>query len=224
MSAMTTLWIIEDNVAYRRATVRALAARGKQTGAGTFSEPQAFGRCEDALERLAAGERPDVVLLDIGLPGIDGIEGIRRMKAIAPDIGILVLTVFEDDDKIFRAICAGASGYLLKSEPLDQVVQAIDQALAGGSPMNPRVAKRVLTMLTRTAPVAVESDDPGLSDRERQVLELMVAGLGKKEIASQLEQNLHTVDYITRCIYKKLHVNGVAAAVTRAVRDGIIKR
>ena len=180
---MTTLWIIEDNVAYRRATARALAARGGQSGSGTLSEPQAFGRCEDALERLTAGERPDVVLLDIGLPGIDGIEGIRRMKAIAPDIGILVLTVFEDDDKIFRAICAGASGYLLKSEPLDQVVQAIDQALAGGSPMNPRVAKRVLTMLTRTTPVAVESDDPGLSDRERQVLELMVAGLGKKEIA-----------------------------------------
>jgi DNA-binding NarL/FixJ family response regulator len=215
---MPSLWIIEDNAAFRRATVRALAGRGD------LGEPQAFARCEEALERLAAGERPDVVLLDIGLPGIDGIEGIRRMKAIAPDIGIVVLTVFEDDDKIFRAVCAGASGYLLKSEPLDQVVAAIDQAAVGGSPMNPRVAKRVLAMLSRSAPPAVHLEDHGLNERERQVIELMVEGLGKKEIAARLEQNLHTIDYVTRCIYKKLHVNGVAAAVNRAVRDGIVKR
>jgi DNA-binding NarL/FixJ family response regulator len=146
------------------------------------------------------------------------------MKAIAPDIGIVVLTVFEDDDKIFRAVCAGASGYLLKSEPLDQVVAAIDQAAVGGSPMNPRVAKRVLAMLSRSAPPAVHLEDHGLNERERQVIELMVEGLGKKEIAVRLEQNLHTIDYVTRCIYKKLHVNGVAAAVNRAVRDGIVKR
>ena len=217
---MTIIWIIEDNAAFRRATARALAARSDLV-------TQEFGRCEDALAKLLTGERPDVVLLDIGLPGIDGIEGIVRIKQLAADVGIVVLTVFEDDDKIFRAVCAGASGYLLKSEPMATVLSAIDQAVAGGSPMNPRVARRVLEMFARIAPAKPDKapdEDPGLSDRDRQVLELMVDGLGKKEIAAKLELNQHTVDYVTRCIYKKLHVNCIAAAVSRAVKDGIVKR
>ncbi len=232
---MTTLWIIEDNAAFRRATARALTAR---RAGDALAE---FGRCEDALARLAAGERPDVVLLDIGLPGIDGIEGIRRIKQVAPDTGIVVLTVFEDDDKIFQAVCAGASGYLLKSEPLATVLTAIDETLAGGAPMNPRVARRVLAMFARIAPGEAPSaasdgmqaapvgaptvrDDPGLVAREREVLELMVDGFSKKEIAGRLELNQHTVDYVTRCIYRKLHVNCIAAAVRRAVKDGIVRR
>ena len=232
---MTTLWIIEDNAAFRRATARALATR---RAGDTLAE---FPRCEDALVRLEAGERPDVVLLDIGLPGIDGIEGIRRIKQVAPDTGIVVLTVFEDDDKIFQAVCAGASGYLLKSEPLATVLTAIDQALAGGAPMNPRVARRVLAMFARIAPgeapaaaasapipaaagATPAAADPGLVAREREVLELMVDGLSKKEIAGRLELNQHTVDYVTRCIYRKLHVNCIAAAVRRAVKDGIVRR
>jgi DNA-binding NarL/FixJ family response regulator len=217
---MTTVWIIEDNAAFRRATARALVARGDLAA-------REFGRCEDALAALLSGERPDVVLLDIGLPGIDGIEGIVRIKQLAADTGIVVLTVFEDDDKIFRAVCAGASGYLLKSEPMATVIAAIDQALAGGSPMNPRVARRVLEMFARIAPAKPDQapeEDPGLSDRERQVLSLMVDGLGKKEIAAKLDLNQHTVDYVTRCIYRKLHVNCIAAAVSRAVKDGIVRK
>ena len=217
---MTTVWIIEDNAAFRRATARALVARGDLTA-------KEFGRCEDALSALLSGERPDVVLLDIGLPGIDGIEGIGRIKQVAADTGIVILTVFEDDDKIFRAVCAGASGYLLKSEPMATVLSAIDQAVAGGSPMNPRVARRVLAMFAQIAPGKPDKapeEDPGLSERERQVLSLMVDGLGKKEIAARTELNQHTVDYVTRCIYKKLHVNCIAAAVSRAVKDGIVRR
>lgn len=217
---MTAVWIIEDNAAFRRATARALSARGDL-------KAQEFGRCEDALAKLAVGERPDVVLLDIGLPGIDGIEGIGRIKQLAADTGIVVLTVFEDDDKIFRAVCAGASGYLLKSEPMATVLSAIDQAVAGGSPMNPRVAKRVLSMFARIAPAQPDKapeEDPGLTEREREVLSLMVEGQGKKEIAAKLELNQHTVDYVTRCIYKKLHVNCIAAAVSRAVKDGIVRK
>jgi DNA-binding NarL/FixJ family response regulator len=217
---MTAVWIIEDNAAFRRATARALAARPDL-------QTQEFGRCEDALARLEAGERPDVVLLDIGLPGIDGIEGIARIKRLAADTGIVVLTVFEDDDKIFRAVCAGASGYLLKSEPMATVLAAIDQAVAGGSPMNPRVARRVLAMFARIAPAKPDKapeEDPGLGERERQVLELMVDGLSKKEIAARTALNLHTVDYVTRCLYRKLHVNCLAAAVSKAVKDGIVQR
>ncbi|MEO6004958.1 MAG: response regulator transcription factor [Opitutus sp.] len=210
---MANLWLIEDNAAYRRATERALrdSAQGLDV--------RAFSNCEDALA-AGASPAPDVVLLDVGLPGMDGIEGIGRIKQLVPEASILVLTVFEDDDKIFRAICAGASGYLLKSEPMGRILEAIVEAQAGGSPMNPRVARRVLTMFTRLAPAR---KDYGLTPRETNVLQLMVDGKVKKQIAEQLELNPHTVDYVMRCVYRKLHVNCSAAAVSRAVKDGLFR-
>jgi DNA-binding NarL/FixJ family response regulator len=211
---MPEVWIVEDNAAFRRATQRALRVRPDITSTHACSS------CEEALKLLAGGPPPEVILLDIGLPGIDGIEGIRRIKVLAPGVSILVLTVFEDDDKIFRAICAGASGYLLKSEPLGSVLAAIDQALSGGSPMNPRVARRVLEMFSRLAPTR---RDHGLNEREHTVLQLLVDGRVKKQIAQQLELNLHTVDYLMRCIYRKLHVNCLAAAVSVAVKDGLVQ-
>jgi len=210
---MPIVWLIEDNATFRRATERALKARSD------IEHPRAFERCEAALEALQAGERPDVVLLDLGLPGIDGIEGMRRIKNIAPEVSIVLLTVFEDDDRIFRAICAGASGYLLKSEPMKNVMLAIDQAVAGGSPMNPRVAHKVLEMFAK---MTAARKDYGLNEREQSVLELMVNGLAKKQISDQLDLNQHTVDYVIRCIYRKLHVTCIAAAVSLAVKDQLV--
>jgi DNA-binding NarL/FixJ family response regulator len=212
---MPNIWIIEDNPTFRRATERAL--RHPQIG----HEVRAFGRCEEALAILDDVEKPDVILLDVGLPGMDGITGIRHFKSALPEVSLLILTVFEDDDKIFQAICAGASGYLLKSEPMQRVLDAITEALSGGSPMNPRVARRVLEMFSKLAPT---QKDYGLSEREQAVLELMVDGLAKKQIADQLDLNPHTTDYVMRCLYKKLHVNCVAAAVSVAVKDRIVKR
>ena len=211
---MAHLWLIEDNAAYRRATERALRE------ASNGNDVRAFADCEEALSALQDGSRPDVVLLDVGLPGMDGIAGIGQIKQRAPDTSILVLTVFEDDDKIFRAICAGASGYLLKSEPMARILDAIAEAQAGGSPMNPRVARRVLTMFTRLAPA---KKDYGLNEREAEVLQLMTEGKVKKQIADQLAMNPHTVDYVMRCLYRKLHVNCQAAAVSRAVKDGLFR-
>ena len=211
---MPHVWIVEDNPAFRRAATRALQARENLCGV------RAFECCEDALAVLATGERkPEVILLDVGLPGMDGLQGIREFKAVLPDAAILVLTVFEDDDKIFRAICSGASGYLLKSEPMARVAEAIEQALAGGSPMNPRVARRVLDMFSKLSP---EKKDYGLTERETAVLQHMVEGLGKKQIADRLNLNQHTTDYVMRCIYKKLHVNGMTAAVSVALKERLI--
>lgn len=211
---MPVIWIIEDNAAYRRATERALRA------AADANTLQAFSSCEEALAAPPAAPLPEVVLLDVGLPGMDGITGIARLKQLAPEASILVLTVFEDDDKIFRAICAGASGYLLKSEPMPRILAAIAEAQAGGSPMNPRVARRVLAMFTKLAPA---KKDYGLTPRETEVLQLMVEGAPKKQIADRLALNPHTVDYTMRCIYRKLHVNCQAAAVSRAVKDGLFR-
>lgn len=210
---MPRIWLIEDNAAFRRSTERALRQRLAD------ADVASFGRCEDALAALASERDPEVVLLDVGLPGMDGIEGIGRLKESVPGASILVLTVFEDDDKIFRAICAGASGYLLKSEPMETVAEAIQQARNGGSPMNPRVATRVLAMFAKLAP---PQRDYGLTEREQSVLQLMARGQGRKQIADQLGLNPHTADYVMRCIYRKLHVNCATAAVSLALRERLI--
>ncbi|MEY2598799.1 MAG: hypothetical protein RLZZ244_2814 [Verrucomicrobiota bacterium] len=219
---MAILWLVEDNPALRKATERALRAMPEVDGV------RSFVRCEDALEALealGAGERPGVVLMDVGLPGMDGIEGIGRVKAVAPEVGILVLTVFEEDEKIFRAICAGACGYLLKSAPMRSILEGVAQALEGGAPMNPRVARRVLEMFSKLAPETEKrGKDYGLSERERAVLECMVEGLVKKQMAERLGVNPHTLDYVVRCLYRKLHVNCQTAAVSVAMKDGLVGR
>lgn len=210
---MPHVWIIEDNAAFRRGTERALTMEPYN------HKVRSFPNCEDAISALGGEELPQVILLDVGLPGMDGIEGIAHFKSRAPGISILILTVFEDDDKIFRAICAGASGYLLKSEPMVQVATAIEQAVVGGSPMNPRIATRVLAMFARLAP---SRKDYGLDNREQSVLKCMVAGMPRKQVAEATGLNPHTADYVMRSIYRKLHVNCATAAVSKAVKEGLV--
>jgi len=211
---MANIWLIEDHSVFRRALERSLS-RGPS---GHIA--RGFVRCEDALDALKKETAPEVILLDVGLPGMSGIEGIAQLKALAPDVSILILTVFEDDDKIFRAVCAGASGYLLKNEPQSRVEDAIGQAIAGGAPMTPRVASRVLAMFSKMAPA---KRDYGLTARELSVLKHMVGGLAKKQIAAELGVNLHTLDYVMRCLYKKLHVHCQSAAVSLAMKQGIVE-
>jgi DNA-binding NarL/FixJ family response regulator len=210
---MHTLWIIEDHTAFRRTLVRVLnAEEGMQC-------TRDFDSCEKALAALSKPESPDLILLDVGLPGMSGIEGIRLIKERSPKTLVVILTVFEDDDKVFRAICAGAAGYLLKTSSAADITQAVRDALAGGSPMNPRIARRVLEMFSKLAP---KQGDYGLSDREKEILQLMVTGLIKKEIADRLTLSVHTVDTYLRRIYEKLEVNTRTGAVAKALKEGLV--
>jgi len=214
MSAKSTqVWLIEDNDAYRRAVARVV------NDADDMSCPASFSNCEDALEAAAHSDPPHVILLDVGLPGMSGLEGIPLLAAALPEAKIIVLTVFDDDEKIFRAICAGATGYLLKMSTVEHIAAAIREVQNGGSPMNSRIARRVLEMFARLSPAPT---DYGLTDRERMVLELMVRGLIKKEIAAELGLSVHTIDTHIRRIYEKLHVNTRSGAVAKAIKEKLV--
>lgn len=206
------LWLIEDHRALRESLVLAL----RQARPGWVL--QSFACAEDALTAAAGGATADVLLLDLGLPGLGGLEALPLLKAALPGTEVVVFTVFDDADKIYAAICAGASGYLLKSEPVVVVVRAVEEVREGGSPMHPQVARKVLDRLSgrRQAPESV------LSEREREVLQAMSEGLTKKEIAARLELSVHTVDNYLRRIYRKLHVNTLQGAVAKALKDGLL--
>jgi DNA-binding NarL/FixJ family response regulator len=204
----TNVWLVEDNETYRGAIARTLDQAPGLRCAG------AFGSCEDALRRLRDDHPPEIILLDIGLPGLSGLDGIQQFKALSPTTHVIILTVFEDPDKIVRAICAGASGYLLKTSPGDKIAQAIREVLGGGAPMTPQIARSVLHLFARMAGPLPEQ---GLSQRERETIEFLVQGLTTKEIADRLGLSIHTVDTHLRNIYRKLHVNSRAGAVAKAL-------
>ena len=208
------VWMIEDSNAFRNTLSQLL------NHTEDIRCTRSFPACEDALALLATGATADVILLDVELPGMNGIEGLQKIKAVAPETRVVMLTVFEDHDRVFRAICAGASGYLIKASPFDKIVEAIHQVMAGGSPMSPRVATSVLAMFTK---MVAPKTDFGLTERERQVLELMRDGLAKKEIAARMELSFHTVDDYLRNIYSKLHVHSQAGAVGKAMKHGFFR-
>lgn len=209
-----SVWLVEDHADSRRVLARVL------NRSATIKCPQTFATCEDALAALRTMARPDVILLDVGLPGMSGIEGIRHFKELAPATHVIILTVYDDQEKVFKAICAGASGYLLKTADEDAIAAAIHDVLQGGSPITPRVARLVLNMFaTRSAPPV---QDYGLSEREHEVLDLMVRGLVKKEIADRLNLSYHTVDNHLRSIYTKLQVHTRGGAVAKALSERLV--
>jgi len=166
--------------------------------------------------------RPDVIVMDIQMPGMNGIDGVKAIRSRYPEARILMQTVFEDDDKVFDAICAGANGYILKTAAVDEMTKAIRDVHAGGSAMTPAIAMKVLERFRVSAPPIERGTDPGLSEREKQVLTLLVKGHSYKMVAADLGLSIHTVDTHIRHIYEKLHVSGMAEAVGRAVRDRLV--
>lgn len=166
--------------------------------------------------------RPDVIVMDIQMPGMNGIEGVKAIRTRYPNARILMQTVFEDDDKVFDAICAGANGYILKTAPVEEIAKAIRDVHEGGSAMTPTIAYKVLERFRVSAPPTERGNDPGLSEREKQVLTLLVKGLSYKMVAADLGLSIHTVDSHIRHIYEKLHVSGLAEAVGKAVKDRLV--
>ena len=217
---MSPIWIIEDHRRLRETVREALELAGEETVA-------TFPSCEKALATLdAAAPSPGVILLDLGLPGMSGLEGLRRFKQRIPEAEIIVFTVCDDRDRVFDAICNGASGYLLKSESLERIVSSVEEARRGGSPISPEVARFVIDRFSRLRVKPQGTGEPpiaeSLSERERDVLRLLAEGLVKKEVAIRMNISLHTVDNYVRRIYAKLHVNTLGGAVARAIRDGIV--
>jgi DNA-binding NarL/FixJ family response regulator len=211
---VTTVWLVEDHEDCRRMVARVI----NRTPA--IRCEHSFSTCEEALAALEREPIPDVVLLDVGLPRMNGIQGIREIKTRCPGIHVVMLTVYDDHHKVFDAICAGASGYLLKTADDQAIINAIQEVLNGGAPMNPRVARMVLGMFTRLTEPAKR--DYGLSARETQILELMSRGLIKKEIADQVGISYHTVDNHLRSIYSKLHVHTRSGAVAKALNEKLL--
>jgi len=158
------------------------------------------------------------VLMDIDMPNISGIEATRNIKKKFPGQVIVILTMFDDDDKVFDAICAGAAGYLVKNESLSQLIDGVKQAHAGGAPMTPSIARKVLQLFQqKNAPA--EDNAYNLTEREKEVLQHLVDGCSYKIIAGKLDLSYDTVHSHIKNIYKKLHVNSVSGAVSKALRD-----
>jgi DNA-binding NarL/FixJ family response regulator len=174
----------------------------------------AYGSCEAALEGLAA-ELPDVVLMDIGLPGMSGIEGVKIIRSKFPSVDVLMHTVYDDDDKIFQSICAGAAGYVLKNVESAELIRAIKE-IRIGAPMSASIARRLLTMVREKE--APATDDLNLTPRELDILQWLVEGLSYKKIAEKLFISPLTVQSHIKRVYEKLQVHSKSAAVSKALK------
>jgi len=182
----------------------------------------AFAHCRE-VEKVLAENKPDVVLMDIDMPEITGIEAVKRIRKGNSSISILMLTVFDDDEKVMEAIMAGASGYILKNKSLDRLVEAVRELEGGGAPMTPSIARRVLELFKeqKIAEVA-EKEDFNLTKREMEVLSGLVKGASYKMVADQLHVSYDTIHSHIRNIYKKLQVNSMSEAVAKAMRNKLV--
>jgi DNA-binding NarL/FixJ family response regulator len=189
-----------------------------------YSCPSSFGSTEEILRALPSGTPsvalPDVVLMDLGLPGASGMEATRKLKERFAQIVVVVLTVYEDDERIFDAICAGASGYLLKKTPPERLLEGIREAATGGAPMSPEVATRVIQLFRRFRPAPPLSHD--LTPHEVRLLKLLVDGHNYKTAAIELGVSVNTIGFHMKHIYEKLHVHSKSEAVSKALRGGIL--
>ena len=179
-----------------------------------------FGSMEEALAKIDH-ELPDVLLVDIGLPGMSGIEGMRRIKDLHPGLKVLMLSVYDDDQRIFDALCAGASGYLLKKTPPARLLESLQEVMGGGAPMSPDVARRVVALFREIRPPAEAGHQ--LTPHEIRILKLLVEGHNYKTAADELDVSINTIRFHMRSIYEKLQVHSKSEAVSKALRHRIVR-
>lgn len=206
--------VVEDNNLFRKTLTDFINQSNE------LSCSRSFPSCEDALKEIENdGMEPDIILLDIGLPGMNGVEGITHFKKITPLSKIIMLTIQDDDENVFNAICNGASGYLLKDSSNQKIIESVKEVLSGGAPMNASIAAKVLKMFKEFIP---EQKDYHLSLREKEILKFLVDGMSKKQIAEKLFLSYHTIDSHIRKIYEKLEVHSGSSAVAKALKENLI--
>jgi DNA-binding NarL/FixJ family response regulator len=189
-------------------------------GYGTMEQALAEINALTMAARANAQPPIEVLLVDIGLPGISGIEGIRMLRDQYPKLLLLVLTVFDDDQRIFEALCAGASGYLLKKTPPQRLLESLREVVAGGAPMSPEVARRVVHLFRTFQPPTQASYE--LTPHETRILKLLVEGHNYKTAALELSVSVNTVSFHVRRIYEKLQVHSKSEAVAKALRNNLV--
>ena len=210
----TVIWILEDNEVFARQIRRMIDTEEDLVC------PHHFSSAADFYDKLRfTQERPDLLLLDLGLPRRDGLQVLADLRGILPDLKVLILTSCDDREKVYRAICNGASGYLLKSADPDEILAGIRDVIHGTSALSAPIAKMILEGFSRHG--LVKELEP-LTTREEEVLRYLVKGLIKKEIADKLAISAHTVDMHLRSVYRKLHVSSQTEAVSKALRQGLV--
>ncbi len=211
---MIKVVVVEDNNAIREGLKILIDGTDDYSCIGSFAD------CETAIKNIKK-LNPDVLLMDIGLPGMNGIEGIKKIKLINPELAILILTVYEENDLIFDALCAGACGYLVKKTPPSKLLEAIKEAREGGAPMSSHIARKVIDFFQKK-PFSTQKSNYDLTPREKEILTGLVEGHNFKAIADSLFISIETVRFHFRNIYKKLHVHSQSEAVAKAIKEGLI--
>jgi DNA-binding NarL/FixJ family response regulator len=210
----TCIWIVEDHEVFARQIRRLISSEDDMVC------PHHFTNAADLFDKLKfSNERPELLLLDLGLPRRDGLEILGDIRVLLPEVKVLILTASDDRDKVYRAICNGASGYLLKTADPDEILSGIRNVIQGASALSAPIASMILQGFARYGPV--EHIEP-LTSREEEVLRFLVKGLIKKEIADELCISQHTVDMHLRSVYRKLQVRSQTEAVSKALRQGIV--
>ncbi len=211
---MINVVIIEDNNTIREGLGALINGTEGYKCVGMYSSSEKF------LEQLSSFKM-DVVLMDIGLPGMNGIEALKKAKETKPDLNILMLTIYEESEVVFQALCAGACGYLVKKTPPSRLLEAIKDVYEGGSPMSSQIARQVINEFQKEKNLAVDNEF-SLSNREKEVLYQLSNGQSYQEIGDKLFISVDTVRHHIRNIYKKLHVHSQSEAVAKAIRKKII--
>ncbi len=212
---MINVAIVEDNNTIREGLAALINGTEGYDCIGSFVD------CESFLLNLKT-LKADVVLMDIALPGINGIEGVKKAIVIKPDLDILMLTIYEESEVVFDALCAGACGYLVKKTPPSRLLEAIKEVNEGGSPMSSRIARQVIGAFKESKTTSDKIDEYTLSTREKEVINRLSDGNNYQEIAEQLLISVDTVRHHIKNIYKKLHVHSQSEAVAKAIRKRII--